>query len=1015
MRDLGSPARRLRPSRRGVGSEAYFSPSSTRSPIVRLAALCSLVLVSGCSATAPEAPTLPEPVGGGDAAVELATLLERCAAGCGVEVPRGTALDTLLVDEAARRVEARFSRELGHRAWRPPDVARFEGLVAEAVAPSYPGYAVAVVAGHQLVADLVPNAEREVRDASRVFTRAFDGPPLVQRVGAPAAPDGLAGRHLVVWPSHGWYYEPSLDRWEWQRARLFTTVEDLLPFAFVTTHLAPMLERAGAHVILPRERDTQRHMVIVDADAPGSGYAEGGRWADSPTGFAHRPPYGEGVNPFELGTSREAARPSARAIWTPDLPEAGDYAVYVSYTAGRDRTDQARYTVRHAGGEAVFLVNQTVGAGTWVYLGTFAFDAGTAGSVELANGGRGTLSADAVRFGGGMGDVERGGETSGRPRFTEGARYYAQFAGAPPSVVSPGGEPDHDYRDDYQGRAEFVNWLRASPRGGDGFGPTGHADGPGLGVPVDLSLAFHTDAGVTPGDSTIGTLVIYNTLGMDSTGTFPNGASRLANRDLADRLQRQLVGDVRALYDRSWTQRDLWDRPYSEATRGKVPSVLLELLSHQNAADMRFALDPRFQFDASRAIYKAIGRFLAGQRGVPFVVQPLAPTHLAVALDGDAVRVAWRPRRDVLEPSAFPASYVVYQRAGDGGWDDGTPVASPSAMLPAPPPGEILSVRVSAVNTGGESASSETLAVGRGAPGRGDEPPVLVVNGFDRLAPPAFLDEGGLRGFASWRDEGVPDGVDASRVGDQFTFSDGEAWRDDDAPGWGASHADLETTLVAGNTHDAVVAHGRALLAAGRSFASASDEAVESGDVELAAYPVVALALGEEKTTPWPSPRDPRPDQFTALPSPMRAALATYLDDGGRLLVSGAHWATDTAGLRGDSLGVAFLADVLGVRWRTDHAATTGELAATAGGLLPEGTALTYAHQRGPDAASIEAPDGIEPAGPDGRTVLRYAENQISAGVATERVVALGVPFESVRQPEARAALMRAVLAALGR
>ena len=988
---------------------------------MRSAVACLLVLASGCSATGPDAPASPTAAAPGDARAhdarahdaraELAAVLTRCAAGaCGVEIPRGTALDTLLVDDAARRVEARFSRELGHRAWDRPDAARFEALVAEAVGPAYPGYAVAPVAGPQRVADLVPNADREVRDAARVFAWPLGARPLVQRVGAPDAPGGLAGRHLVVWPSHGWYYEAALDRWEWQRARLFTTVEDLLPFAFVTEHLAPALERAGAHVILPRERDTQRHMVIVDADAPGSGYAERGPWSAGPTGFAHRPPYTAGANPFRLGTSREAAGASARATWTPEIPEAGDYAVYVSYAAGEGRSDRARYTVRHAGGETAFLVNQTMGAGTWVYLGTFPFEGGAAGAVELASGGGGTVSADAVRFGGGMGDVQRGGETSGRPRFAEGARYYAQFAGAPPSVVSPGGEPDADYRDDYQGRAEFVNWLAASPRGGDGFGPTGHADDPGLGIPVDLSLAFHTDAGVTAGDSTIGTLVIYNTLGMDSTGTFPNGTSRLANRDLADRLRRQLVGDIRARYDSSWAQRDLWDRPYSEATRAKVPSVLLELLSHQNAADMRFALDPRFRFDASRAIYKAIGRFLAEQRGVPFVVQPLAPTHLALALDGDAVRVAWRPRRDALEPSAFPRSYIVYQRRGARGWDAGTPVTSPSATLPAPRPGEVLSVRVSAVNDGGESAPSEILAVGRG-----EGPPVLVVNGFDRVAPPAFVDEGGLRGFASWRDEGVPDGLDASTTGDQFDFHDGEAWRDDDSPGWGASHADLETTLVAGNTHDAVVAHGRALLDAGRSFASASDEAVESGDVALAGYPLVALALGEERTTPWPSPRDARPEAFEALPGPMRAALAAYLDGGGRLLISGAHWATDTAGATGeDSLGVAFLADVLGVRWRTDHAARAGALAATAGGLLPEGTAMTYAHRRGPDAASIESPDGIEPAGAAGRTVVRYAENQISAGVATDRVVALGVPFESVRQPAARAALMRAVLDALG-
>ena len=38
---------------------------------------------------------------------------------------------------------------------------------------------------------------------------------------------GLSGNIIALWQSHGWYFEPKLDRWEWQRARIFQTVEDL--------------------------------------------------------------------------------------------------------------------------------------------------------------------------------------------------------------------------------------------------------------------------------------------------------------------------------------------------------------------------------------------------------------------------------------------------------------------------------------------------------------------------------------------------------------------------------------------------------------------------------------------------------------------------------------------------------------------------------------------------------------------------------------------------------------------
>ena len=72
-----------------------------------------------------------------------------------------------------------------------------------------------------------------------------------------------------------------------------------------------------------------------------------------------------------------------------------------------------------------------MGGGTWVYLGTFAFDKGCNifNRVILTNHSkhRGVVTADAVRFGGGMGNITRGGQISGLPRALEGARYYTQW------------------------------------------------------------------------------------------------------------------------------------------------------------------------------------------------------------------------------------------------------------------------------------------------------------------------------------------------------------------------------------------------------------------------------------------------------------------------------------------------------------------------------------------------------------------------------------------------------------
>ena len=75
-----------------------------------------------------------------------------------------------------------------------------------------------------------------------------------------------------------------------------------------------------------------------------------------------------------------------------------------------------------------------------MYLGTFSFDKGKNdyGMVVLSNESKqkGVVCADAVRFGGGMGNIERGGETSGMPRYLEGARYSAQWAGMPYPVMA---------------------------------------------------------------------------------------------------------------------------------------------------------------------------------------------------------------------------------------------------------------------------------------------------------------------------------------------------------------------------------------------------------------------------------------------------------------------------------------------------------------------------------------------------------------------------------------------------
>ncbi|WP_412062182.1 xanthan lyase [Rubrivirga sp. IMCC45206] len=965
------------------------------------------VFVAGCGASGPAVdptprsapPTPPSPprtevietaAKTAEARAGVTAALAACrSGGCGVPVASGVELEEIAV--VRDTVVVRFSRDLGDAPMRPATVAAFERAIARGLRSGYPGAPVRVETRGDALAALIPNAERapHERDASRVWAPPVDGPPLTQADAAPLAA-GLSGRHVALWPSHGWTYNAGASDWGWQRPRLFTTVEDVLTVGFVTRELAPMLERAGAVTLLPRERDPLPTEVIVDDGTPG--YSETGLWIDGPVGFGARAQYADGVLPFRVGRSRAAAGSSAAstaATWTPDLPHAGAYAVHVSYAAGPDRSDAARYRIAHAGGTTDVLVNQSMGAGTWVYLGTFEFEAGRAGSVTLTAATAGeTVSADAVRFGGGLGIVAREGRTSGRPRWLEAARYYEQFAGAPASVYNLTGAPDDDYTDDYRSRGEWANWLRGAP-----FGPTDDRDNPGLGIPVDLVLAWHTDAGIRR-DGLVGTLAIYNVPGMDSTRVFPNGVSRLANRDLADGVQTTVVNDLRALYTEAWPRRPLWDRAYSEATRPTVPALLLELLSHQNYRDMRHALDPRFRFDAARAVYKGIGRFLAEQRGEPFVPQPLRPTHFQALLGGAEVALGWRPQADPLEPDAAPDAYVVYTRDGERGWDGGTRVEGTGVRLPAPPVGVVRSYRVTGVNAGGEGQPSEALAVGRAAGSGGT---VLVVDGFDRIAAPDAIDQRTRAGFVD--PVGVPDGLGVVAVGAQREFDPSAEYVSDARPGWGASGGELEGRAIRGNDRDHAAAHGRALLQAGRSFGSASDEAVASGSVALPGFAAVDLALGLEKRTPWPDPDDTRPPAFEALPTALRQRLGAYLDGGGALVVSGAHWASDAAS---DPASAAWVRNRLGAE--AAGVAVPGEAPATRA-LAMEGTFVPFVTEYGPDHTAVRASDVLAPVG-EGRTVRYYGDYERPAAVARGRTVSFAIPFEAVTDDDLRAALM---------
>ena len=380
-------------------------------------------------------------------------------------------------------------------------------------------YTITVMTIGMTIDELVPNRLSQNADKSRLWGDIdYEGEPWVKNISTPLkVTHGLQGRHLSLWASHGRFYDQKKGCWRWQRPKLFGTTEDLFTQTIVVPYLIPMLEKAGAVVFTPRERDWQTEEVIVDNDGPKRNYFEvtaHGKWqTTSYPGFAwHTGTYSDGENPFEAGSARMTMTTNSKsrysvATYQPDFKKAGRYAVYVSYQTMPNSIEDALYTVWHKGECTQFRVNQQMGGSTWVYLGTFDFDAGYSefNRVTLTNQSdhRGVVTTDAVRFGGGMGNIERFGETSGMPRAIEGARYYGQWAGMPYAVYSSKDGQD-DYGDDINVRSHMTNLLG----GGSCFMPTVE----GRKVPIELSLAVHSDAGYDKeGVGLIGSLSICTT------------------------------------------------------------------------------------------------------------------------------------------------------------------------------------------------------------------------------------------------------------------------------------------------------------------------------------------------------------------------------------------------------------------------------------------------------------------------------------------------------------------------
>ena len=753
----------------------------------------------------------------------------------------------------------------------------------------------------------------------------------------------LSGKIVYLSAGHGWTFVSG--GWHTQRGNTNGLVEDFITTEGVAQYLVPYLRNMGAYVVPIRESDLNPNMVAVDdEEAVLEGVeasADGAGWAP------FNPPIDDAMQPFERGTASKmtaAASESGRAVFPFSVPESGQYNVYVAYVQGADRAPDAHVIVRHGGGESHVKIDQRRHGATWVLIGRWWFDADAPveeSSVAFANdsGSPGKV----VSF-----DAVRVGGGMAVHDVGGGTNERPMFEQSSRYSAQLNGAPPDVYKyfdgegDDVVARPRFTDWD--------------HEQGEDA-----VYLAWHTNA-PNPGRGT--SSHTYGTQ-YPCCGPLSDFVGVPGSLELQAAVHGEIIDDLRDDWDAGWQDRGRSTADFGELRplhNDEVPGVLVELAFHDTPADADALRDPRFRRIAARAMAQGVARYFAEKDGRALVLPPEPPRAVRVENDGSGgLRVSWRPPDADAAGGDAPDGYRVYLSKNGYAFDDGFAVSDESAAIDGLETGEVRYVRVAAVNAGGESLPSEVVGA-RAA--TGGAAPVLVVAGFDRL--------------------------------------DGDLLPKTELSAFGLGSVD-RMFLAQINDGSYAARHGAAIASAGYSFDGASDEAVEDGDIDLAAYTAVDWFNGEDSVGNQP------------LGPGSREALDRFLMGGGRLMLSGSEvvWALAD---QGDADDAAFAHDVLRVGLAADDAETYQVMPLD--GPLAGVTPFAF-DDSGPGGYDAEFPDVLTPDGDGAVAVLAYeggATAAVAWGVGAEgsRGVVLGFPFEVVADPAARTALMGATLQMFG-
>jgi hypothetical protein len=516
---------------------------------------------------------------------------------------------------------------------------------------------------------------------------------------------GLSGKIVYIHGGHG-YTAENLGSGDWifQRGKTHGVIEDLGNQEQMT-HLAGYLFRAGATIVPLRPVGHQKNELIVDNVSDNVTFK--GDWSNSTANVY----FGNaGDVPYRYALTSPAETAFAR--YQPKFPQAGFYPVYAWTSHGDNRASDQLYRVRHSGGITEVKVNhRRVGNGL-VYLGTYYFEAGTNGYVDISNRSGESdraVIADMIRFGNGMGDIDCGGGVSGRPREDEAGLYWVKW-----HVDRSQGIPESEYRATNSDRDATVS---LSPR----YAAYMNREQDG-GLPDRVFVSFHSNASGSKTATARGTMALYNG-NNDPATTTPNQFL------LADTLGRKVNDDMVAQkgvfkhdwFDRTTVTLDRGDIEFGEINnlyvKNEFDATIVEVAFHDNREDARLLRDPKVRDALARATYQGIVNYFRAVDGnaTPVTKLPTIVTRVrAKPNDKGGVTLTWQAPHANSFVGDAATGYRIYASLDRNGFDGGTYVPggdTTTATLDGYAPAQNFYFKIAAINDGGESPGSKIVSV----------------------------------------------------------------------------------------------------------------------------------------------------------------------------------------------------------------------------------------------------------------------------------------------------------------